>query len=152
MSWIAVPEVLREKLGPEGAQALVELLNRTLGGHREDLASLLDSRFHALDARLDARFEAIDSRFEAIDSRFEAIDSRLDRLDARLQSLESRVGRLESRFPAVEERFERRLAEGIVGLRGEMAAFESRVTRWMFIFWVGQIGALTAILFAFFRP
>ncbi len=32
-----------------------------------------------------------------------------------------------------------------------MSQMETRIIRWMFIFWVGQIGALTAILFAFFR-
>ncbi len=95
---IAVPEVLREKLGPEGAQAPVELLNRTLGRHREDLVLFLDSRFQGL-----------------------------------------------------EERVERRLAEEVGDLRADIAVFESRVIRRMFIFWVGQIGVLTGILFAFFQ-
>ena len=44
----------------------------------------------------------------------------------------------------VEERFERRLAH-----------LESRIIKWMFIFWIGQftsiVGVLTAILFAFFK-
>jgi len=44
----------------------------------------------------------------------------------------------------VEEKFERRLAE-----------FESRIIKWMFIFWIGQfasiVGVLTVILFAFFK-
>jgi hypothetical protein len=74
-------------------------------------------------------------------------------------------------------RFERQLAEEIGGLRAEfhsqlhsqigglrtemyqlhadlvsrVDAFESRITRWMFVFWIGQIGALLGILFAFFR-
>ncbi len=59
-------------------------------------------------------------------------------------------------------RFERRLAEEvdklrtelhseIGGLRADMGAFEARITRWMFVFWIGQIGALLGILFAFFR-
>ena len=39
-----------------------------------------------------------------------------------------------------EERFERRIAQS-----------ETRIIRWMFIFWVGQVGTITAILFAFFR-
>ena len=47
-------------------------------------------------------------------------------------------------------RFERRLAEEIGGLRTEMSAFEARITRWMFVFWIGQIGALLGILFVFF--
>lgn len=37
------------------------------------------------------------------------------------------------------------------GLRGEIGAFEGRLTRWMFVFWIGQIGALLGILFAFFQ-
>ena len=48
----------------------------------------------------------------------------------------------------VEERFERRLAQ-------EIARLESRLIRWMFIFWIGQfasiVGVLSVILFAFFR-
>lgn len=40
----------------------------------------------------------------------------------------------------VEERFERRLAE-----------VKADLIRWMFVFWVGQIGVLTGILFAFFK-
>ena len=39
-----------------------------------------------------------------------------------------------------EERFEKRLAQ-----------IETRIIRWMFIFWVGQVGTITAILFAFFK-
>ena len=39
-----------------------------------------------------------------------------------------------------EGRFERRLAD-----------VKAELIKWMFIFWVGQIGAMTGILFAFFR-
>ena len=39
-----------------------------------------------------------------------------------------------------EERFERKIAET-----------ESRLIKWMFIFWVGQLGSITAILFVFFK-
>ncbi len=37
-------------------------------------------------------------------------------------------------------------------VRAEMRAFEARITRWMFVLWIGQIGALLGILFVFFRP
>lgn len=36
-------------------------------------------------------------------------------------------------------------------LRIEIAQTKTEIIRWMFIFWVGQIGVLTAILFVFFR-
>ena len=52
----------------------------------------------------------------------------------------------------------RLLAEGsatrraeIGNLGADMGAFEGRITRWMSVFWIGQIGALLGILFALFR-
>jgi hypothetical protein len=33
----------------------------------------------------------------------------------------------------------------------EAAGAGGRLTRWMFVFWVGQIAVVTGILFAFFR-
>ena len=51
----------------------------------------------------------------------------------------------------VGERFEHRLAEEIGKLRTDMAGLRANLIQWMFLFWVGQIGALTGILFAFFR-
>ena len=51
----------------------------------------------------------------------------------------------------VEEKFERRLSEEMAKLRGEMHKNQVATIRWMFVFWVGQIGAILGILFAFFR-
>jgi len=99
---IAIPEALREKLGPEGAKALAELLN---------------------EARVQTRGDVI----EIAASRFE-------------RRLAEEIGGLR-----VEMHSE------IGGLRAEISAFEARITRWMFVFWIGQIGALLGILFAFFR-
>ena len=39
-----------------------------------------------------------------------------------------------------EEKFEKRLAQ-----------VETNIVRWMFIFWVGQIGVITAIFFTFLK-
>ena len=55
----------------------------------------------------------------------------------------------------MEEKFEKRLAEEIGKVRVEIAEkiaeTKTFLFRWMFIFWVGQIGVLTGILFAFFK-
>ena len=51
----------------------------------------------------------------------------------------------------VEEKFEKRLAEEIGKVRVEIAQVRADLIKWMFIFWVGQIGVLTGILFAFFK-
>jgi hypothetical protein len=80
MAIISLPRVLREKLGDEGADSLIELINKATEKTKEDTLIF------------------------------------------------------------VEEKFERRLAE-----------VKSDIIKWMFIFWVGQIGVLTGVLFAFFR-
>ena len=62
----------------------------------------------------------------------------------------------------VEEKFERRLSEEIskvnqritdeiskVNLR--ISETKADIIKWMFVFWVGQIGVMIAILFAFFK-
>lgn len=80
----------------------------------------------------------------------------------------------------VEERFERRLSEEMGKVREEMSKLRvelstemsklrtesstetsklrtemhdlrANLIQWMFVFWIGQIGVLTGILFAFFR-
>lgn len=73
----------------------------------------------------------------------------------------------------VEEKFERRLAEELskvsdritkeigtvndkiaetnASIAVKIAEAKSELIRWMFIFWVGQIGVMIGILFAFFR-
>lgn len=44
------------------------------------------------------------------------------------------------------ERFERRLVEEVAKLRVELARDRFEVVKWMFLFWLGQIAAMTAIV------
>jgi len=62
----------------------------------------------------------------------------------------------------VEEKFERRLSEEIGkvdnrikevegSLLAKISESKSDMIKWMFIFWVGQVGVLFGILFTFFK-
>lgn len=55
----------------------------------------------------------------------------------------------------VEEKFERRLSEEISRVNEriteEISSTRTDLIKWMFIFWIGQIGAILGILFAFFK-
>ena len=44
------------------------------------------------------------------------------------------------------ERFERRLVEEVAKLRVELARDRFEVVKWMFLFWLGQIAAMTAMV------
>jgi len=50
---------------------------------------------------------------------------------------------------AIEKSFEE--AKEILATKEDLARLETRLIRWMFIFWVGQIGVILSVLFAFFR-
>jgi hypothetical protein len=129
---IAIPEALREKLGPEGARALADLLNEASVQTRGDVIEIAVSRFERRLAELSATFET---------------------------RLAEQTAKFEGRLAEQTAKFERRLSEEtgklraeIGELRADMGAFEARITRWMFIFWVGQIGVLLGIIFGVFRP
>ena len=47
-----------------------------------------------------------------------------------------------------EERLEKRMAQ----LKTKIERVRADLIKWMFIFWVGQVGTITAILFTFFKP
>ena len=44
------------------------------------------------------------------------------------------------------DRFERRLSEETGNLRVDMARMETRLIRWMFVFWLGQIGVTLTVV------
>ena len=46
-----------------------------------------------------------------------------------------------------EERFEKRIAQ----LDSKIENTKADIIKWMFIFWVGQVGTITAIIFTFFK-
>lgn len=92
---ISIPKSLRESLGEEASEDLIELLNSSAAHTHDSLTTV------------------------------------------------------------VEEKFERRLSEELAKLRVEISAQINKThvstNRWLFLFWVGQIGVLSGILFAFFR-
>ncbi|MBI5573150.1 MAG: hypothetical protein HY919_01180 [Elusimicrobia bacterium] len=45
MSVIAIPRILREKLSDEGADALVEIINKADGKNKEDVITIVEEKF-----------------------------------------------------------------------------------------------------------
>jgi hypothetical protein len=133
---IAIPEVLRDKLGPEGARALAELFNEASVRTRDDVIELAVGRF---EKRLAEEIGAVRAEIGLLRGE---IDSQIGTLRG---DIGSQIGTLRGEIDSQ-----------IGTLRGEIDSkigrFEGRMTRWMFVFWIGQLGALLGVLFAFFRP
>ncbi len=82
----------------------------------------------------------------------EGVDSLIDLIN------QSQTDQKAEILEIVEEKFERRLSEEMGKLRQEIAEVKvemhqtkSELIKWMFIFWIGQIGMILGILFAFFK-
>lgn len=91
MPLVTVPKALRDRLGEDGADALVALINAASDQNKADVLAF------------------------------------------------------------VEEKFQRRLSQEVAKLDVRISEVRADLVRWMFIFWVGQLGAILATLFAFFR-
>ena len=48
-------------------------------------------------------------------------------------------------------KLDNRITEEVAKLRVEVSRVQSNLIKWMFVFWLGQVGAIIGILFAFFR-
>ncbi len=151
MSIILIPKSLRDKLGEEGAQALVDLFNQYSGNVKNDVISISAERFeNRLSAEMGkvrewfgevwARFEEVDRKFDEIDRRFEQIDQRFEQIDQRFEQIDRRFEQVEERISQLD----RRLTEEIAQLRVSLI-------KWMFLFWIGQFGVIVGMMLTILR-
>lgn len=125
---ITIPKILREKLGEETAEGLIELLNNFSEHTHNSVISLAEEKFERRLAEETGKFHSELLEQNAL------LRGEVQKQIAGLRSV---------------------LHEDISELRSELfekiERGQTSTIRWMFLFWIGQIGALLGILFAFFR-
>jgi len=138
MPIITVPKALRDKLGEDGADALVDLFNQSEQRQKEDILEFVEEKFErrlseeigTLRIEMNERFAGItgemNERFAEVNERFAEITG----------AMTGRFAEMETQFTQVDAKIE---------------ATKSYMVRWMFAFWVGQVGVIIGILFAFFK-
>ena len=120
MPVITVPRPLREKLGEDGTDALVALINEAGENTKRSV------------------IEVVEERFER-------------RLAEEMGKIRAEMGQLRAEMAEAMGKLRAEMAGEISKLRAEMHDLGANLIQWMFVFWIGQIGVLTGILFAFFR-
>ena len=120
-----------DQFGDEVANELVDWFNAVDATYRSDLKEINELNFARFDASVGERFAQQDARLE---KRFAEQGARLERRlfaqDAKLDAIEARMN----------EHF--RETDGkIAQLRIDMAGWKSEMIRWMFLFWLGTVGA-----------
>ncbi len=146
MAILTVPRVLREKLGEEGAEALVELLNTIGHQERDNLLVLVEERFARRVGEESAHLKGHVSEVKSV------LEGQIREVEAKLENQIREVeAKLEKRITEVEAKLEKRVGELESKFEVRLAQVRADLIRWMFIFWAGQIGVLVALLALFFR-
>ena len=113
MQIIAVPRVLREKLGEEGVDSLIDLLNKVSDRTRDNVLTFVEEKFE--------------------------------------HRLSDEVAKINQRITDEVAKINQRITDEVTGLHNEIHRTRADIIKWMFIFWVGQIGVIMGLLFAFFK-
>ena len=146
MEIITIPRVLREKLGDNGADSLVELLNRVSNHTRDDVLTFVEEKFeHHLSEEISKVNERITKEISKLDNR---LTEEMGKVNERIA--EERVS-INQRITEEVAKVNQRVTDEIAMVRTDMHALRADLIKWMFIFWAGQIGVILGILFAFFR-
>ena len=143
---ITIPKILREKLGEEAAEGLVELLNNFSEHTHNSVISLAVEKFERRLAEELGKLRAeLQEQHAEFREQHASLRAELTEHNEQLRSeLVGQNANLRSEFTEQTEKLRSELFEKI-------ERNQASTIRWMFLFWVGQIGTLLGILFAFFR-
>ena len=137
---------MREKLGDDGTEGFIEVLNRqeeqTKDSVIETAADRFERRLTEVGAGLDNRIIETE---RCLDNRITAVESGL-----RVEISDAEK-RFERRLTEESSRLDKRITEEVSGLRVEIQKSKSDTIKWMFVFYIGQVAALGGILFAVLR-
>ena len=109
MAVLTVGKPLREKLGDDAVDSLVDLINGALLEQKNDVLTFVEEKF---ERRLSEKISGLEVR----------LSEKISGMDIKISGVENRVSET-----------------------------KADLIKWMFIFWVGQVGVILGILFAFFK-
>ncbi len=128
MKIINVPKILREKLGDDGIDALLELIENAVKRVKEDIIEIQTEKY---ERRLTDEVSKLDKR------------------------ITDEVLKLDKRITDEVSKLDKRITDEVSKLRVEfnekISKTYANLIKWMFIFWVGEVGVITLILFTFLK-
>ena len=128
MPVLTVEKPLREKLGDDGVDSLVRLINDSRDEQKRDIVEFVGERF---ERRLSEEIGGLELR---LTEKMSNLETRLtEKIEAGDKELADRINNVDKRLSA------------------QISQSSANMIKWMFIFWVGQVGVILGMLFAFFK-
>ena len=119
MTVIAIPKSLRERLGDEGSEGLVELISAVDERAREDSLRLLSERFER------------------------RLSEEIGQLRAEMHE---EMGKLKTEMHGEIGKLRTEMYDEMGKLKVGMGNLRAELIKWMFIFWIGQIAVLGGLI------
>ena len=145
-----VPAPLQERLGFEATSGLLQLLESTRREWRDDVIAGCSDRF---ERRLVEEIASVRVQTTQVES---SIRRDMAELGANIrQDMAKMETGIRRDMGELGASLRREMAEMGAGLHREMASGRVELLKWCFLFWIGQVIALTgimAMMFRLFRP
>ncbi|RKX73314.1 MAG: hypothetical protein DRP87_19140 [Spirochaetes bacterium] len=160
MAVISIPKALRDKLGEEATEALTDMIREIDLEARKDSLALAEER---LERRLTEENSKIRLEIEKVRTEIQEVRTEVHTAIEKLRTemkdeigkvrteMGKEFGRIDSRITEEIGKVNEKIASEIGKVNEKIASTKSEIIKWMFIFWIGQIGAIIGILFAFFK-
>ncbi|MDZ7721524.1 MAG: hypothetical protein U5R06_01550 [candidate division KSB1 bacterium] len=128
MPALTVEKPLREKLGEDASESLLRLVNQSVEQRKHEMLEFVEEKF---ERRLTEEISKVNERITTESSKVnERLTEEIGKVNERMTE---EIGKVNERITA------------------ENSKTRADLIKWMFIFWIGQVGALLGILFAFFK-
>jgi len=157
MRIINVPKVLREKLGDEGVEALLQVLNLSNEDLKKDVITLAEEKFEKSLVEEISKFrvevnEEISKLRDEIYKEISKLRAEFNKEISKLRAeFNEEISKLRVEFNEDISKLRVEFNEKISEVDKKISSTYANLIKWMFIFWLGQIGAILGILFAFFK-
>jgi hypothetical protein len=146
MPIVDVGKPLREKLGDNGVESLVSLINQAQAEQKNNTIEFVEEKF---ERRLTEETIKLDKRITDESAR---LDKRIIDESARLDKrMSEESARLDKRITEEVAKLDKRITEEVAKLDIKISDAKAEIIKWMFIFWVGQAAVMLGILFVFFK-
>ncbi|MBD3385463.1 hypothetical protein GF407_11130 [candidate division KSB1 bacterium] len=146
MPIVSAKKPLRDKLGDDGIESLIDLLKESQADQKEDMLAFFEEKY---ERRLGKEVGAISVTIAETEKRLDnRITEEIGKVNVTIAETEKR---LDNRITEEIGKVNERTTEEIAGVKTDLANTRADLIKWMFIFWMGQVVALVGILFAFFK-
>ncbi len=127
---ITLPGSLRNKLGDEASEALINMFNEYGQGQKEDVIEAVEQRFEKTVVQVKSELKI---EIEQVKS-----------------ELKIEIEQVKAELKIEIEQVKAELKIDIARVEIKLEQIKTDLIRWLFLFWIGQMGVVIGLIFALF--